>query len=328
MNKPRVVSLLPSATEALDAIGGRALLVGRSHECDFPGEIGHLPVLTAARTAYDPDAPAPSADIDRQVREAFQSGDSLYKLNAERLRALQPDVILTQDLCDVCSIDLATVRRVAAEMDPSPRLVSLNPMTLEGVLDDLLTIGEAVGRSEVAGAKVVELRGRLFRAQEYVNPYAEGPVVGWLEWTDPLFVAGHWIVQMIERAGGRHPLNEGVPKATSGAAAGPMMAERIAGKSRRVEIDEFVRTQPDAIVIAPCGLTLEQASAELDRLMAHAWFRALPAVRAGKVAVVDGNQMFNRPGPRLIDAFEWLTGWLNDRPELIPAGFPCRTMRG
>ncbi len=328
MNKPRVVSLLPSATEALDAIGGRALLVGRSHECDFPGEIGPLPVLTAARTAYDPDAPAPSADIDRQVREAFQSGDSLYELNAERLRALQPDVILTQDLCDVCSIDLATVRRVAAEMDPSPRVVSLNPMTLEGVLDDLLTIGEAVGRSEAAGAKVVELRGRLFRAQEYVNPYAEGPVVGWLEWTDPLFVAGHWIVQMIERAGGRHPLNEGVPKATSGAAAGPMMAERIAGKSRRVEIDEFVRTQPDAIVVAPCGLTLEQASAELDRLMAHAWFRALPAVRAGKVAVVDGNQMFNRPGPRLIDAFEWLTGWLNDRPELIPAGFPCRTMRG
>ncbi|TVQ63737.1 MAG: cobalamin-binding protein [Phycisphaerales bacterium] len=323
---PRVVSLLPSATEALAAIGGRDRLVGRSHECDFPGDIGHLPVLTSARTAYDPDAPAPSADIDRQVREAFQTGESLYELNADGLRALHPDVILTQDLCEVCSIDLATVRRVASELSPSPLVVSLNPTTLEGVLDDLLTIGEAVGLKEAAGSKVVELRGRLFRAQEYVNPYAEGPVVGWLEWTDPLFVAGHWIVQMIERAGGRHPLNEGVPKATSGAAAGPMMAERVAGKSRRVEIDDFVRTQPGAIVIAPCGLTLGQADAELERLMRNAWFRALPAVRAGKVAVVDGNQMFNRPGPRLIDAFEWLTGWLNDRPELIPPGFPWRAI--
>jgi len=323
---PRVISLLPSATEALAALGGAHLLVARSHECDFPPGLEHLPVLTRARTSYNPAADAPSAEVDQQVRDALAAGESLYELNADALRRLHPDVILTQDLCDVCSIDLATVRRVAAELDPEPLVVSLNPTTVEGVLDDLITIGEAVGMRDAGAAKALELSTRLFRAQEYVNPYAEGPVVGFLEWTGPLFVAGHWNVQLIERAGGRHPLNPGVPKPTSGAAAGPMMAERIAGKSITVTIDDFVRTQPEFLIVAPCGLTLDQAEAETRRLLEQPWCRALPAVQQGRVAAVDGNQMFNRPGPRLIDAFEWLTGWINDRPALMPAGFPWRAM--
>lgn len=315
--RPRVVSLLPSATEALCAIGGESLLVGRSHECDFPTSIGHLPVLTGQRTlAENP------AEIDRQVAAALGAGQSLYTLDVAQLERLRPDVILTQDLCEVCSIDLAHVRRVVAGLPWPVQVVTLNPHTLEGVLDDLLTIGRAVGLERQATDALVRMRGRRFTAEEYVNPYADGPVVGFLEWTDPLFCAGHWTVQMIERAGGRHPLNPTVPVPKAGAAAGPQRAQRLAGKSVRVPAEVFVASRPEFLVIAPCGLDLNRTRACAEALTRKPWWGDLPAVRSGRVALVDGNQMFNRPGPRLVDAFEWLVGWLNDRPELIPDGFP------
>jgi ABC-type Fe3+-hydroxamate transport system substrate-binding protein len=316
-HRPRVVSLLPSATEALCAIGGEHLLVGRSHECDHPASVGRLPVLTAQRTtATDP------AEIDRQVSQALASGQSLYTLDTDLLAELRPDVILTQDLCEVCSIDLAAVQRIAATLPSRPQIVTLNPHTLDGVLDDLLTVGSAAGLEQQAGEAVVRLRGRLYAAEEFVNPYADGPVVGFLEWTDPLFCAGHWNVQMIERAGGRHPLNPTVPMPNAGAAAGPQRSQRVAGKSVRVSETSFVASQPEYVVIAPCGLSLQATRDAAAALSRHEWWGDLPAVRNGRVALVDGNQMFNRPGPRLVDAFEWLVGRLNDRPDVMPAGFP------
>lgn len=248
-------------------------------------------------------------------------------LDEARLEALRPDVILTQDLCEVCSIDLRSVERVAATMTPRPHVVSLNPHTFEGVLDDVLTVGEAVGLAANAQRIVVALRERFYRAADHVNPFADGPSVGFLEWTDPLFVAGHWTVQLIERAGGRHPLNPTVPQPRAGAAAGPQMAQRVAGKSIRVTSEALVESQPEYIVICPCGFTLDKTRAAAESLAREAWYRDLPAVRYGRVALVDGNQMFNRPGPRLVDAFEWLVGWLNDRPELMPRGFPWEAWR-
>lgn len=317
----RIVSLLPSATETLCALGGGELLVGRSHECDTP-ESQHAPALTGQRTSYDPERGIGSAEIDAAVRAIREENQSLYTLDTELLAALKPDLILTQDLCDVCSIDLETVRRVAASIDPEPRVVSLNPETIEGVWDDILAIGEAAGLSEAARDLVVELRGRVFRAQEHVNQFVEGPVVGFLEWTDPLFCAGHWSVQLIERAGGQHPLNPGIPKPDAGAAAGPMQAERLAGKSVRVPTELFERVKPEWIIAAPCGLDLSQAVEETKKLLAQEWVHRLPAVQRGNVVAVDGNQMFNRPGPRVADAMEFLAGLLNDRPELIPDDFP------
>ncbi|MEM9065515.1 MAG: ABC transporter substrate-binding protein [Planctomycetota bacterium] len=322
MPEPRVVSLLPSATETIAAVGGAGLLVGVSHECDEPDLRGSLPVLTAPRAEYDPGAGMNAAEVDRVVRAERAADRSLYELDEQALRQLQPDVILTQDLCDVCSIDLARVQRVAASMDPVPTVVSLNPTTLEAVLDDLLKVGHAVGREPEARRVMVDLRGRLFRAQEHVNQFLEGPRVGFMEWTDPIFVAGHWTVQMIERAGATHPAQPTEMKPGSGAAAGPMQAERVAPKSRRIPIELFTSLKPEALVIAPCGLTLDQTRDEAQKLASQDWFRNLPAVREDRVALVDGNQMFNRPGPRLVDAFEWLVGWLNDRLELIPDGFP------
>jgi iron complex transport system substrate-binding protein len=323
----RVVSLLPSATELLCFVGGRSALVGRSHECDFPAGpegVEELPVLTGRRT---PPGAAP-AEIDRAVRDQLAGGGSLYRLNAGLLAALRPDLILTQDLCSVCSIDLETVREVAAGMSPRPRILSLNPQTVEGVLDDALRVGEAVGLGAEGRAAVVGLRERMWRAADYVNPYEDGPSVAFLEWTDPLFIGGHWTPQLIERAGGRHPLNPTVAEPGSGAAAGPQQASRRAGKSVRVTAEALVASTPGAVIVCPCGVGLDAAMEMTRALAREGWWSELSAVRAGRVAVVDGNQMFNRPGPRLVDAFEWLVGWLQGRPALIPAGFPWRAWAG
>lgn len=321
---PRVVSLLPSATEILCSIGGRALLVARSHECDFPEGLHHLPALTAQRT----HSTNPAA-IDTLVREQLALGQSLYTLDETALAALKPDVILTQDLCDVCSIDLKAVERVAARLSPRPTVLSLNPDGVEGVLDDLLRVGQAVGLESQAQAAMVALRARFHRATDFVNPYADAIPVAFLEWTDPLFVAGHWTVQMLERAGASHPLNPTRAQENSGAAAGPQVAQRLAGKSFRVTPQQLLDTNPQFLFIAPCGFDLPATRAATDTLAAQPWWSLLPAVRqhsaaSPRVFLIDGNQMFNRPGPRLADAFEWLVGILQDRPELLPRNFPAQ----
>lgn len=344
----RVISLVPSATEVLCLIGGRRMLVGRSHECDWPSGLENVPVLTSQRTP----AGASASRIDEAVRGQVESGSSLYSLDAGLALALKPDVILTQDLCRVCSIDGETVREVASRMNPRPRVVSLNPGSLEDVLDDVLRVGEAVGLEREAGEAAVVLRDRVFRAMEYVNPYAQGPRVAFLEWTDPLFVGGHWTPQLIERAGGSHPLNPTVAAEGSGAAMGPQQASRRAGPSRCVSVAELVASRPERVIVCPCGvplaregmaaggLTVESMAAELAR---QEWWGELPAVKEHRlrraefdgtrganstVALVDGNQMFNRPGPRLVEALEWLVGWLNERPEVVPEGFPWRGSLG
>jgi iron complex transport system substrate-binding protein len=325
----RVVSLLPSASEILCAIGGEHMLVGKSHECDHPESLESLPILTGQRTTYEPDSqPGQPARIDAEVRAALGAGLSLYTLDIDLLAELKPDLILTQDLCEVCSVDLNAVRAavegIKKKTGHAPEILSLDPHTIEAVFDDLLRVGEAVGLQQEAMRASVELRGRLHSAQDFVNPYTEGPIVGFMEWTDPIFVAGHWNVQLIERAGGRHPWNETVAAEDAGAAAGPQMAYRSAGKSKTVTPAEFAAEGPEYLVIAPCGLNLEQTRAASAELQTQDWFRSLPAVKNGNVALVDGNQMFNRPGPRLVDAFEFLVGFLNDRPGVIPVGFPWK----
>jgi iron complex transport system substrate-binding protein len=191
---PRVVSLLPSATEILDRIGGIGQLVGRSHECDRPPGIEPLPVLTAQRTGYDPATGADAAAVDARVREALDSGSGLYTLDAGLLAELAPDVILTQDLCPVCSIDLDSVREITSgigeQTGRTPEIIALAPETVEGVWDDHLAVGRAVGLEQAAADAVFGLKSRWIAAESFVNPYTEGPVVGFLEWTDPLLSRG------------------------------------------------------------------------------------------------------------------------------------------
>jgi len=300
----RVISLLPAATEMLGAIGALDLLVGRSHECDFPPPARALPALTAQRI----DSAAGSAAIDAAVREHLASGECLYVLDAARIAALRPDLILTQHLCEVCSIDLRTVERVAATIDPAPRVLSLNPTSLEDVFDDLLRIGEAIGRVADAENAVLALRERYFSARDHVNAYDPGPIVAFLEWLDPIFVGGHWTPQLIAAAGAQHPLNEpGKP-------------------SRVITPDELVACDPDHLLIAPCGAGIDWTLRELGPIMRTPWWRELRAVREDRVALVDGSAMFNRPGPRLVDAFLWLVGYLHGIDRLLPDDFPWRRL--
>ncbi len=303
----RIVSLLPSATEIACLVGAHDDLVGRSHECDFPPTLADVPVLTGQRTAA-----TTSADIDRQVRDALQDRDgdetadrSLYTLDVDLLRDLEPDVILTQDLCEVCSIDLNTVRGVAASMPTPPEIISLNPATLEDVFDDVLRVAAALGRETAGEQAMVDLRGRYWTTRDYVNPYIPGPEVAFLEWMDPLFIGGHWTPQLIDAAGGRHSLN--------GAGA----------KSKQIAPEDLIEVMPDRLIICPCGYDLDAIRRELPAMTKQPWWPMLPAVMDGAVHLVDGNQMFNRPGPRLIDAFQWLVSVINDRPEVAPESFPA-----
>ncbi len=379
----RVVSLLPSATELLLAItaancgdgeGGAngkssaVQLVGRSHECDFPegASLASLPALTAARTKFESSANS-SAQVDTQVRAALAAGQSLYTLDEALLQSLRPDLILTQDLCEVCSIDLQSVTRVAQSMHPQPAVLSFNPWTIEGAFDDALRLGKAIGLEREALQLVSGgggWRERMDRAAELAAPFAAKPTTLFLEWTDPLFVGGHWTPQLIERAGGEHPLNPTVAEEGAGAAEGVAgQSQRKAGKSIVVPPAAIIAVRPEFIFVAPCGLNLEQTTRETDLLAARTreqgahfkgWWDEMPAVRSGQagrkltgigptsgvstphgtpptgpgVYCIDGNQMFNRPGPRLVDAFEFLAAVLNDRPDRVPPGFPYVRWRG
>jgi len=300
----RVVSLLPSASEILCCIGGGHLLIGKSHECDLP-ELAtkNIPIITKPGTGA---------------------------IDHDQIEQLKPDLILAGDHvprpCRPCEEQMGDTHQRHSSQSRGTEILTLSPTTIEAVFDDLLRVGEAVGLEDNATKAVVELRGRLHSAQDFVNPYTEGPTVGFLESIDPLRVPGLWTVQLIERAGGKHPWNPTVAAEDAGAAAGPQMAYRSAGKSVAVTPAQFAAEGPEFLVIAPRGLNLAQTRAAVAEIATQSWFQSLPAVKAGNVALVDGNQSFNRPGPRLVDAFEFLVGFLNDRDGVIPVGFAYEVM--
>jgi len=337
----RVVSLLPAATEILLRLDAIDLLVARSHECDHPDgdspearALADLPALTAQRTRF-----TSAADVDRQVTDALSAGESLYTLDEDGLRRARPDLILTQDLCEVCSVDLACVRRAADSIDPPPGVLSLNPTTIDGVIDDISRIGEAIGRLEDARRLVVHLTARMDLAASAVPAFAAGARVLFLEWSDPPFSPGHWTPQLIERAGGEHPLNPTTPTRVPSGAPGPLNAERTAGKGERVKVERILAADAEApfdrVILCPCGLSLDETRDEAARVFGEGGSlgsldaivreRAAPAddPLGSRVVLIDGNQMFSRPGPRLVDAFEWLVAWLHGRPELAPPSFPA-----
>ena len=194
----------------------------------------------------------------------------------------------------------------AAGFAKTPRIVNLDPKTIFDVFDDLLKVGEAVDMKSQSEHAMVALRARYWEAVDFVNPYASQEEILFLEWADPAFVGGHWTPGLIEAAGGRHSLNqEGKP-------------------SRQVAAEDLIEVLPDRVIVCPCGFDLERSAAEIEVLEGTPWWPLLPAVQEGKIAIVDGSAMFNRPGPRLVDAFRWLVAWLQDRPEVLPEDFPVR----
>lgn len=284
----KICSLLPSATEILFALGLGDDVAGVSHECDFPPEAKSKPVLIKSRISHTESAAA----IDRQVREFLQRGESLYSVDFEILRAVEPDVIVTQDLCHVCAATPDDLASALAHLPRQPRIVTLNPHTLADVCADIRTVGDATGRATQASSVIAEFERKVANVEQSVQGLSR-PRVLCLEWLDPLYVAGHWVPEMVERAGGVDVL---------GKAAQP---------SFRVEWETVIAAQPEVILIMPCGYGLPAAAAEFRTLPLPPAWHDLPAVRDGRVFVVEASGYFSRPGPRLAEGMAILAASLH-----------------
>ncbi|MBL1101101.1 cobalamin-binding protein [Streptomyces coffeae] len=281
----RIVSLLPAATDIVAELGLLPDLVGRTHECDWPeGEIDRVPVITAAGLTTDAMT---SREISDAVGGATHRGSSLYTLDTGALAGLAPDVVLTQDLCEVCAVSYETVSRALRVLDGGPRVLSLEPRTLDDVLDCLLRVGRELGVPDVAEVRCRALRDRL-GAVERATAGRPRRRVAAIEWLDPLWPAGHWVPDQIRYAGGEPLL----------AAAGEHTAP--------VEWETVRAARPEVIVLMPCGFSPERTEAERELLFRLPGWDELPAVRAGEVWVVDGPAYFNRPGPRVVRGAEVL----------------------
>jgi iron complex transport system substrate-binding protein len=279
----RIASLVPSATEMLFALGLGDSVVAVTHECDYPPGAAELPHLTRS---VIPDG-LPPAEIDREVRERTQRGEAIYELDEELLRELDPELIVTQAVCEVCAVSYDDVQAVALTLDSQPPVVSLDPTTLGEVLADVRRLGEVTGAGEAAERLVGESADRLDRVQAAVEG-APRPRVAALEWLDPPYVGGHWVPQMIELAGGEDVL--GMPGEKS----------RVAGW------DEIAGSEPEVVVSIPCGYDAERAVEET-----RAFAGPLGALGARAVHPLDAAAYFSRPGPRLVDGVELLAGLLH-----------------
>ncbi|HAP39387.1 MAG TPA: cobalamin-binding protein [Nitrospira sp.] len=285
-----ICSLVPGATEVVAALGLQDRLVGISHECDTPRTLAHVPVMVRGR--IDSHARS-SAAIDAQVGEWLAGGSGLYELDEARLLAAKPDLLITQDLCDVCAITPTQLARVVQTLSPSPRMVTLSPHRLDDVLRDIETLGEAMEREEAGRQLAAALRRRLDAVRTTVGAEPSRPKVACLEWLAPLYSAGHWVPDMVAAAGGTDAL------ATAGT------------PSRKIEWEALAGCAPDVIVLMPCGFTVARTRAELTAVTEHPGWQHLPAVRRGEVYLVDALSYFSRPGPRLVDGVEQLAAILH-----------------
>ncbi|MCZ6778105.1 MAG: cobalamin-binding protein [Acidobacteria bacterium] len=301
----RIVTLLASGTEIVCLLGLRDRLVGISHECDYPPDVRGLPVLTEARV----DGTESPAEIDRRVRQHVSSGLSLYAIDNDRMRQLQPDLIITQDQCRVCAVSLEQVEaEVRGWLGSDVRIVSLNPVRLRETLDDIDRVALAAGVSEKGGEVRASLEARLDRLVEKTVPgRVKKPKVACLEWTDPPFLSGNWMPELVDISGGR--------------SVGPAPGEH----SPQVSWKDVADAEPDVLLILPCGFSLQRILGEAPAVLKRREVRGIPAARTGQIWALDGNAYFNRSGPRLVDSAEILGSVLH--PELFgppPSAAACR----
>ena len=274
----------------VDALGALPLLVGRSHECDYPASVRDLPCCTKPLIDVDAD----SRTIDEQVKNSVRSALSIYEVFDDVLERLQPSHILTQVQCEVCAVSLRDVERsIASRLSSAPQLVALNPASLADIWEDFRCVGEAVGIS--AEPVIGELRGRM-------TPVCalERPTVACIEWIEPLMAAGNWTPELIDLAGGVDVFGK-------------------AGiHSPWITWEELLARDPDVIIVAPCGFDLARTRTEMHWLTDRPYFGRLKAVRSGRVFLADGNQYFNRPGPRVVETFEMIAAMLHGRKYAAP----------
>jgi iron complex transport system substrate-binding protein len=301
----RIASLLPSATELLFAIGAGDEVVGVTHECDHPPAARELPALTRNLLEHDGLA---SADVDRHIRSALHQGSGLYALDESRLFALLPDLIVTQELCAVCAVAYTEVDQAVRRLGADVPLLSLEPRGLDDICATALTLGRATGHEDGARALVDSMRRRI-AGVDSLPQLAPQPAVVCIEWTEPLMAGGHWVPEMVRRAGGHDRCgHEGEP-------------------SHVVEWDEVVAAAPEVMVLMPCGYGLERTLELAPEVTERPGFRRLGCAQTGRVAAVDGSAYFNRPGPRIVDGLEILAAILRtEPPDTLPEGaawVPC-----
>ncbi|HZU12619.1 MAG TPA: cobalamin-binding protein [Chloroflexota bacterium] len=289
---------MPSATEIVYALGLGDRLVAVTHECDFPPEARTKPQITAS--VIDSDG-LTAAEIDAAVRESLAERRTIYSLDADLLADLRPDLILTQELCEVCAIGPDLVLQAVRALPAAPQVVSLEPHTLRAVLDSIRTVGALTGTDDRAARVMSDLEARLSSVAAAVSGRPVQRVLT-MEWVDPVFVGGHWVPDMVAAAGGEDVLG------------------RSGEPSREVTWQDIVDADPDIIIAMPCGFGLERSAMELQRAALPAEWHGLRAVREGRVYVVDGSSYFNRPGPRLVDGVEITATILH--PEANSGGRP------
>jgi iron complex transport system substrate-binding protein len=270
----RVITLLPAGTEIVAALGGAGSLVGISHECDYPASIQGLPRVTATPV----DNTAPGAVIDAEVRRLHDAGQPVIGIAADLLRGLAPDLVITQGLCEVCAVADGDVHRLAAALHPVPKVLSLEARDLAGIWDDIRRVGQALDLGDEAEELVLGLQSRLKRLLP--DPAANAPRVLCVEWLEPLYLAGHWVPELVSAAGG---LDVGA---------------RAGSHSTRWEWNELIGLNPDHVVVMLCGFGIERARAELSLLRDA---QALELMRRVPVSIIDGNAYTSRPGPRVLD---------------------------
>ncbi len=301
MSQPEggILSLLPSATEMLCALGLEQRLVGVSHECDYPPGVQRLPVVTASAIGKG----LSSEDIDAQVREHLQNNAALYSVDGALLRELAPQLIVTQALCDVCAVSAADVTAAVGSLSTVAEVVNLEPSALQDVLDTIIAVGQAAGVTAVAHDLVAELEARRDAVAARTNTIAEceRPRVVMLEWLAPPFNAGHWTPELVTLAGGRDCLG-------------------TAGEySTTISWQAVREADPDVLVFACCGFDIPRTLEDLVLLRERGVLADIRAVQEGRLYVIDGNHYFNRPGPRLIDSLEVLAHLLHPEIHPIPA---------
>lgn len=293
----RIVSLLPSATEIAFALGLGDQVVAVTHECDYPPKARRKPVITRNLLPKG----LSSADIDAQVRSQLADSHSLYTVDRNLLDTLRPDLILTQQLCDVCAVAYDDVLDAVRSLPhPRPRVVNLEPITLDDVLGTILTVGQVAGCSDTAVTVYDALQARVERVRERAGHALTRPRVVLLEWLEPLFCGGHWNPELVEIAGGVDAVG------------------RKHQPSRQVAWDMVRDFAPEVLVVAQCGFSGERTRQDMPTLEAQPGYADLPAVRAGRVYLVDGSGYFSRPGPRLVDSLELLAALIH--PELFGPG--------
>lgn len=290
----RIVSLLPSTTEIVCALGLSDALVGITHECDFPPSVVDKPRLTASRISQHTMT---SKEIDHAVRSQLDGHGSIYDLDEARLRELNPDLILTQELCDVCAVSYQTVQRAARLFEAGVRVVSLEPNTIGDIFENIRMVGELSGRKTEADSLVNELNSRLDRVRELTTGIARRPRTLMLEWLEPAFAPGHWVPEQVGIAGGDMGFGQaGRPSTTT-------TAEQIRAYA------------PEVIVLIPCGYYKEDILRQLPSANLPEGWNDLPAVRSGEVWATDATSYFSRPGPRVVEGVEILARILH--PEVF-----------